>query len=163
MRTQPAVIVTVAIVTVTTLVSGPVVSAVDLTDSGTLDGTDLGEGRLTVGDVTVPETVVIERGDFGAGTYYLRVPPATAELQSIAGRPIISYEVSVRELGFTRSGVHVLSAENEGTFEMTLEDAPFGKNEIRNESYVGELSITARYDGQEHVLERTNVTIEVIE
>lgn len=162
MNAHPAVVFTVALVVVTTVLSGPVVSAVDLTSERTLEGADLGEGRLTIGDLSVPDDVVIERGDFGAGTYYLRVPSATAELQTVVGRPILSYEVSIRELGFTRSSVSVLSPANEGTYELTLDEAPFGQSEIREDSYAGELSITARYGGTEHVVERRNVTIEVV-
>lgn len=163
MKVQPAVAVTVAIVVATTLLSGPAIFGVDLTATETFDGSDLGDGRVTVGAVDLPDTVVVERGDFGAGTYYLRVPSATVELREIVGRPIVSYQVSVEELSFTRSNVPVLSPSDEGSYELTIEEAPFGENEVRNESYAGELSVTTRYDDTEHAVATRNLTIEVVE
>lgn len=161
MRIQPVVAVTVAIILLTTLLSGPAISAVDLTASGSFDGSDLGDGRVTVGEVTVPESAAIERGEFGSGAYYLRVPSATVDLEEVRGRPILSYQVSVDGLGFTRSSVHVLSPSDEGIYELTIDEATFGESEIENESYTGELSITARYDDTEEDVASRNVTIEV--
>lgn len=163
MRLNPAVAVTVAVIVVTTLLSGPAISAVDLTGTGSFEGTDLGDGRVAVGNVSLPETVAIERGEFGSGSYYLRVPSATVELREVVGRPILSYQISIDDLSFTRSGVHVLSASNEGTYELTLEERSFGVQEIQNDSYAAELSITARYADTERVVASRNVTIEVRE
>jgi len=163
MRVQPAIVLTVAVIVLTTIVSGPALSLVDLTASGTLSGTDLGEGSVTVGSVTLPDTVTFERGDFGAGSYYLTVPAATVELDDVVGRPILSYEVTVHDLGFTRSTIEIISAESEGTMELTLDEAAFGEHQIRNQSYAGRLRVDVRYGGQEHVLASKNVTIEVVE
>lgn len=161
MRYHPAVVATVAIILLTTAVSGPAISAVDLTASDSFSGAGLGDGGVTAGDVDLPETMTIERGEFGSGSYYLRVPPATVDLQAVEGRPIVSYQVSVEELGFTRSSVHVVSAGDTGQYELTLEEVAFGQDEIHNESYAGELTVIARYDDAEHVLASHNVTIEV--
>lgn len=162
MRVQPVVAVVVGIVLATTLVSGPLVSAVDLTAEGSLSDADIGDGRVTVGDVTLPDRVVFERGEFGSGSYYLRVPPATAELGEIVGRPIISYQLSIDELGFTTSTVKVLSRSNEGTIELEIDDSAFARDRFENETFTGRLVVDVRYGGRERVIASKNVTIEVV-
>lgn len=162
MRVQPAVVATVAIVVVTTLASGPLVG-LDLTAEHSFSGEGLGEGRATVGDVTMPDRVAFERADFGAGSYYLRVPSATVELSEVVGRPILNYEVSIDELGYTRSTIKVLSSANEGTLELGLDEVAFGRDELEQDSYAGELSVSVRYEGTEHVVATKNVTVEVVE
>lgn len=162
MRVQPAVAATVALVVVVTLASGPLVGLVDLTAAATWSPEDFGEGRAAVGDVTLPDRVVIERGDFGAGTYYLRVPSATVELREVVGRPILSYEVSVESLGYTRSAINVVSSDDVGNYELTLEEIAFGPEQLDGERYAGELTVDVRYGGRLHVLATKNVTIEVV-
>ena len=162
MQAKPVVVGTVVLVFLTTVVSGPLVPLVDITADRSFSGDGLGEGRASVGDVTLPGSVAFERGDFGSGSYYLRVDPATIELDDVVGRPIVSYEVSIPALGYSRSAVTVLSSADEGTYELSIDEAAFGPEEITNESYAGELVVDARYGEAEYVLARKNVTIEVI-
>ena len=163
MKVQPVVAFTVAVVVATTLVSGPLVGFVDLTADQSFSGAGLGEGRATVTDVTFPDRVVIEKGDFGSGSYYLRVGTATAEVSEVVGRPILSYQLSIPALGNTKSTIQVLSASSEGEIELAIEESPYGKDQITADSYEGTLSVAVRYGGQEHAIASENVTIEVIE
>lgn len=163
MKGRPVVALTIGIVLATTLASGPFVGAVDLTAEQSFAGGSLGDGRATVSDVTFPDRVTFEHGDFGAGSYYLRAGTATATLQKVVGRPIISYEVSIPPLGYTKSTIQVLSSSSEGRIELQLDETAFGKQEIDNESYAATLAVDVRYGGEERPIATENVTIEVIE
>ena len=163
MKVQPAVAVTVGVVLATTLVSGPLVGFVDLTADQSFSSAGLGEGRATVTDVTFPDRVVIEKGDYGSGSYYLRVGTASATVRDVVGRPILSYELSIPALGNTKSTIQVLSSSDDGEIELGFDEKPFGKDEITADSYAGTLSVAIRYGGEERTVARENVTIEVVE
>lgn len=161
MTARNVVAIAVGIVLATTLASGPLVGLVDLTGERSFASGDLGEGRATVGDLSLPDDARFERGDFGSGSYYLRVGSATADVREVIGRPILSYELSVPAHGFTTSTIVVLTPAEEGRVELALDETAFGRSEITEERYDGRLSVDVRSGGTERVLVRKNVTVEV--
>jgi hypothetical protein len=150
----------VSLVVVTTLVSGPLVGAVDLTTEPEMD---FGTGSMTVDSVTLPDRATLSVGRFGAGEYTLRVPDASVEISAVDGRPLLVYRLSIRERGYTRSTVHFVSQKNVGPYSLSLSDDRFDRAEITNDSYQGRLEVIARANERSRVITAQQITVEVVE
>lgn len=152
----------VAVVVATSLVSGPLVGAVDLTRADRTDPGSVGTGSATVGDITFPETAELATGRFGAETFYLRIPAATVELQRVIGQPILTYRVSIPDLGFTSESVHFVTERNEGTRQLSLDETTIDPSEVTEETYAGELTVNVRSDAGSRTVANGTVSIEVV-
>lgn len=151
----------VAIIAVTTVVSGPLVGAVDLTHERSAA---FGTGTATVSVVEMPETITIEPGRFGEDSYYVRVAPATVVIENVTGRPFLVYKLSVDPLRYSRSTLHALDSETAGKFEATIEEDALNPETVPSPgSYDGTLTLILRSGHNETVVERRNVTVEVRE
>ena len=150
----------VSLVVVTTLVSGPLVGAVDLTTEPEMD---FGTGSMTVDSVTLPDRATLSVGRFGAGEYTLRVPDASVEISAVDGRPLLVYRLSIRERGYTRSTVHFVSQKNVGTYPLSLSDDSFDRASVANDSYQGRLEVIARANERSRVITAQQITVEVVE
>jgi hypothetical protein len=164
MRTERAAVATaVAVVVITTLASGPLVGAVDLTGDERFDASAIGSGQATVTDVTFPDGATIEAGGFGTDAYYLRVPPANAVVTNVSGRPMLTYGIAIEELGFTRSSVHFVGERQAEAIELTISDEAFEPERITRSHYDATLTAVLRYDGVDRTVGARNVTVEVVE
>jgi len=156
---RAAVLATVAVIALTTLVSGPLVGAVDLTTER-YDATGLGQGNATVSAVEAPETARLDSG-VGAAEFYLKVPDATVTFESITGKPTVSYKISIDELGYSRGTTHFFAESDVGLATLSIAQDSFARSEITAESYDGQLSITLRGNGTKQVLYDEPITVEV--
>ena len=144
------------------LLSGPLVG-VDLTappESGV--GSGVGEGAVTATVTSMPDSATLGRGSFGAAAFALSAPPATIDVESVNGQPLLSYRLEVHELGVTHSTTYFLSSTDTGT--LTLEMAPYSlsPDRITAEGYTGTLTVGIRVGGDLRRLDRHNVTVEVV-
>lgn len=151
----------VAIVGLTAIVSGPLVGVVDLTSAESGDGSVGVSGSVTVGDVTLPERAELASGRFGSETYYLHVPDARVELQRAIGQSILTYRLSIPELGFTREAVFFVSERDEGTFTLSTDETTVDPERVANDSYAGELTVNARNDAGSRILANETIAVEV--
>jgi len=151
----------VGLVVATTLVSGPLVGAVDLTTEPDTD--TLGSGSVTVGSPSLPAEATITAGRFGAGQYTLRVPDATVEITAVEGRPILAYRLSIPQRGYSRSTAHFLTARNAGTFSLSMADDSFDPSTVDRSEYSGAIEIVARANGSERVVANRTITVTVVE
>jgi|GEM_PF-701153 len=151
----------VGIVVVTTLVSGPLVGAVDLTTEPGHEG--LGTGTVTVDSASLPERGTLTAGRFGAGEYTLRVPDTTLELSAVEGRPILVYRLSIPERGYTRSSTYFLSASDAGPFSVSLADDSFDPDTVESDAYDGRLQVVVRANDSSRVVAERSITVEVVE
>jgi len=151
----------VGLVVVTTLLSGPLVGAVDLTTEP--DRPALGSGSVSVASVSLPEQATLSAGRFGADEYTLRVPDATAEITAIDGRPILVYTLSIPVRGYTRSTTHFLAAHHTGTFTLSIADDGFEPSTVTRSEYDGRLQVVARANESERVVANRTITVAVVE
>lgn len=151
-------IVAVAVILLGTLASGPL----DLTDPRR-EETDLGEGSVDVTSVTLPETVTLQRGRYGADGYYLQVPEATVEFERVTGGPVVGYTLEIPELSYTRQTAYFLNDGTTGSVSYGIEKDTFAPREIQKPAYRGELRLVVRSNGTERVLKQRNVTVRVRE
>lgn len=160
-RARGAVYATVAVIVGLTLVSGPAVGLVDLT-SPRYDTGGLGQGNATVAEVDAPERAQLDRG-YQSDSYYLKAPDARLRFSSIAGKPTVSYSLEIQDLSYTRSTTTFLQPDDEGWVQLSMEQATFEGDRITGQEYRGNLSIVLRANGNETVIHRAEIPVEVTE
>jgi len=149
---------TASLIILLTLASGPLVGFVTIPEPGT--SSPPGTGNATVSVTSAPETVALDRGQHGAGLYYLEVPDTTIEISELQGNPILDYSIGIEELGYRRGSVVFLESVGNGTKSVQLERANFEQSRINQDQYEGQLQLTLRGDTETVLLNRT-VTVEV--
>lgn len=161
-RSRTFVYAAVGCILAVTLVSGPLVPWVDLTraDAGEDPG-ELGQGDATAEVVSAPGRATLTRGAYGSGSYYLEVPDATVELRDVTGRPMLIYKIRLPAKGYSRGTNHFVSAEQEGTYELSLERDAWTRDEVTRDRYEGELVVLLRDGDSDRTVYRGNVTVEV--
>jgi len=96
-------------VVLASVVTGPAIGLVDVTPAP--DARLVGDGTATVSAVELDtESFRFERGRFGSGVDYLRVPDPTVQFASVSGRPRVVYRVSVPAVGVERLQTRLLSS-----------------------------------------------------
>lgn len=160
-RTRAVITSVIAIILGVTLLSGPLVPGVTLASEP--DPVALESGNVTVSAVEMPEEVTLEKGSYGAASYYLNAPPVRIQFSNRTGRPTLVYELTIDELSYTRTTNHFLDDSTGDTYELTLASDTFTDAEIERERYNGTVTVSKR-DGSGHgVVATRNVTISVVE
>lgn len=150
---------TVAVIVGLTVVSGPLVGAVDFTRDRT-DLAGLGTGNVSVDRVSAPESVELGRA-YQSESYHLEVPDATINVTAISGRPVVAYRVEIPALGYARSTSHFLDESRTGSVRLSIERDRIVPDRVDDRRYDGTLSVVARYNDTERVLYRDPVPVEV--
>lgn len=160
-RTRAVITSVIAIMLGVTLLSGPLVPGVTLASEP--EPVALETGNVTVSAVEMPEGVTLEKGSYGAASYYLNAPPVRIQFSNRTGRPTLVYELTIDELSYTRTTNHFLDDSTGDTYELTLASDTFTDGEIERERYNGTVTVSKR-DGSGHgVVATRNVTISVVE
>lgn len=161
---QALVATTVAVIVAVVLASGPLVGTVDLTPERATDaGADvpLGNGTAAVSVVSVPDTVRLDRGEFGANAYAVRVPNATVAVATAEGRPFLNYKLRIETLGHTTSALYEIGDRANDRIALTLDPRPIAPDEVNRTEYAGELVVVLTDDRGRRVLYRGTITVEV--
>lgn len=159
-----AVVAAVALIAAVTLVSGPLVGAVDLTrepDDG--PGGGFGNGSATVSVTDFPDSVAIEQGRYGSQQYFLRVPDATVDIADIEGQPFLKYDLYIEEMALSKTTTVFLDPSYEGQNTLSIDEQAFDPEEIDRRRYNATLTISLRADGDETVIQRERFAMEVRE
>lgn len=141
--------------------SGPLVSAVDLTERPDEENFAPGQGSATVAAIDVDASATwFYEGRYGSETTYLHVPDARVRVEGVRGDPIVNYRVRVPALGTSRTQLYV---PDEGDDELTLEfERPaYDPGRIAEDAYDVELSIVVRDDDGARTVYQTTVSAEV--
>ncbi|WP_136716791.1 hypothetical protein [Halorientalis salina] len=143
------------------LISGPAVGLVDLTPEQR-DPDSLGDGSANVSMASDPASDLrIDRGRFGTGVYYLRMPPAVVDVAAIDGRPRLTYRVTVPGLDYTDSTSEMLSPDDTGRMRVALSDRAFAPETLTNDSYRAEIVVRVQSFETDTVVYRRNATVSV--
>ncbi|EMA01067.1 hypothetical protein C437_19772 [Haloarcula vallismortis ATCC 29715] len=160
-RTRSVVVAVSTLIVGVTLLSGPLAPGVTLATEP--EPVALESGNVTVSEVEMPEKVTLEKGSYGAASYYLDAPPAHVHFSNLTGRPTLVYELTIDELGYSRTTNHFLDDSTCDAYELTLASDTFTDGEIEREQYNGTVTVSKR-DGSGHgVVATRNVTISVVE
>jgi len=144
-----------------TLVSGPLVGAVDLTQEPTGCTEPIGSGSATVDVDSLPDSATISKGQFGAETYYLDVPDGSATVTNVTGQPILSYTISIPELGRTAGPTLFLCADQSSQQTLSIQRLTIDENTLDDEAYDATLTLILRGDGEEVLVREQSITVEV--
>lgn len=152
----------VALIAAVTIISGPLVGAVDLTyerGSGITD--DIGSGSADVVVHSLPESATISEGRYGSQTVYLRVPDARITLSNVTGQPLLKYDLDIPELGFSTGTTTFVTERSEGRKTLSIPRKTFDASEIERDRYEATVSILVRADGNTTVVDQRSMNVEV--
>ena len=160
-RTRAVITSVTAIILGITLLSGPLVPGVTLASEP--EPVALETGNVTVSTVEMSGDVTLEGGSYGAASYYLDAPPVRVHFSNLTGQPTLVYELTIEELGYSRTTNHFLDDSTGDAYELTLASDTFTDGEIEREQYNGTVTISKRDDAGHGVVATRNVTISVVE
>lgn len=129
-----------------TLATGPAGPINIGTDTGGLD--DPGTGTATVEVVSEPGAVTLEPSDDGQDVLHLSVPTMGVTAVNVTGNPILSYMISLEEIGYATDSVSFVGQGEEGERELSIDRRTFRSDEVENVTEA-EISLTLR--GEETV------------
>jgi hypothetical protein len=155
---------TVAVVLVTSLISGPLVGAADLSPApGVDDSFGPGQGSMNVTVHSVPDEARLVESDFGAGAYFLRMDSADVTLSEIRGQPILVYKLRVYDLVFVSSRNTFVMEADEGRMSIPFAEDTVQRERVDDdvEEYPAEIVVGVLANGEERVVQRTNITVQV--
>lgn len=156
---------TVSVILLVSLVSGPLVGAVDFSrDRGAAHDPDFvpGNGHATVNIVSVPEQGQLIPTRFAANGYWVRVPNATIDVSNLTGHPMLIYKLRVPSLGYVGGTTHVFGEDYTGTQLLTMDRLTVDSTDLpRGHHYEAELLVIKREYEQDEILYQEDITLEV--
>lgn len=150
---------TVGVILLGSLLSGPMVGAVDLSSEDAR--TIAGNGSVHVEVTSVPEDGRLAPARYATTGYVLSLPPATVDVSNLSGNPMVVYKLRIPELGYVAGTTHVLNERFTGRQTLTFDEAVLNRSALRYDTYRGELLILKRVHERDTVLYRGNVTLRV--
>lgn len=153
---------TVVLVAVTALVSGPLVGGVDFTRAADDPTAPAGTGTAEVSVESVPETVVLDRGDFGAGTYHMQAEDAIVRVGDVTGNPHLEYIVEIPALDYVEGRIIRLHDAQGDRMHLAVRPVEIGPRIVREDAYEGTISVRLQSD-RNRVLYEAQIRIEVTE
>jgi hypothetical protein len=160
-RSSRAPLIAVALIVLGTVLASPVVGLVEFDES---DATgNIGTGTATVSTVSLPDEATFQRGRYGSETYYLQVAAGSVTFDRITGKPVLSYELNVDALGYSRQTTYFLQPGTDEWIELTIEKDNLEPDSLDEDAYDAELRLVLRGDGESRVLRQKNVTVQVRE
>lgn len=144
----------VAVVVTALLMSGP---SVGLLEPSPERPATVGDGNASVSSVVVPGEVSLDRGRFGTGVFYLRLPDVRVTVGDIRGAPRLRYHVDVGGLSVHDSVTKVLDEDAAGTHRLRVRDRAFQPEAVSESEYVVTLTVRVQsFDGDWTVSRRTH-------
>jgi hypothetical protein len=157
----------VAVLVAVPVLSGPLVAAVDLSvdrpEAGYTPDENLGDGRVNLTIVRMPERLRLVQGDYGDANYNLRIEPAAVQLHSVRGHPILTYKIRVPGLDLIRIHPHFLGPNDAGRLQLTIDSEQYAPEQITEREYTARLKILKRENGTMTMLRNVTAPVEVVE
>jgi hypothetical protein len=159
---RAAVVGTVALVAVTAVLSGPLVDGIDFTRASEIPEAGAGTGTAEVSVESVPDVVVLERGDFGAGTYHMTAPDAVVRVGEVTGNPHLEYVIEIPAIDYVEGRIIGLHDAEGERLHLAVRPVEIGPRIVTGASYNGTISIRLQSD-RTRVLYEAPIRIEVKE
>lgn len=152
--------VTVGIIVLVTVVSGPIVGAVDFTHQAE---SSPGDGTVELSVLSIPtNNARFEPGRYGSTGHILRVPDAVVSVDAIRGEPVIIYKIRIPGLSYVRLSIHLPNEKHRGDrYRLSLEPDNFASERLTRETYDAELLIVVRERNTAQTIAKTNISVEV--
>lgn len=147
------------LVAVTLVLSGPAFGLLDVTAR---NPTTLGDGTANATVETLDTgSLVIDRGRFGTGIYYLRVPEATVAVSGIDGRPRLVYRIQVPALDVDVVSTELLRNGRTRSASLRPSDRGLDPDAVAADSYVATVSVRVQSFTSDVTVYRVNESVEV--
>lgn len=144
----------------TLVLTGPLVGLAAVPAEPTTER--LGSGNVTVTGVDFEaDALRIDRGRFGAGVAYLRIPPMNVELDDVRGNPRLVYVVRVPELDFERVATTLLANDGLTDASVEMSDRAYDPATLEADSYRATVALRVQSFTVDRTVLRRNVTVEV--
>lgn len=151
-------VVGVGLILALTLATGPV-GPIEITEREGAE--NLGSGTVTAEMLDRPDRVTLEPTGDGQGLYQVHVPEVRVDILGVSGNPLLSYALSLDEIGFGTETVQLLGDAGDETVTMRIDTDPLQSHEVEQLSEA-ELTLRVRAD-VDRVLFEITVPIEVAE
>lgn len=158
MSERAVLVIGVGLVLALTLATGPV-GLIEITDRE--GAQNLGSGTVSATVLDEPDRITLEPTDDGQRLYTVSVPEIRVELSEVSGNPLLSYALSLDEIGFGTESVQLLEGASHQTVTMELSTDPLQQHEVEQLTEAG-LTLRVRADSDRVLFEKT-VPVEVIE
>lgn len=156
---------TVSLVLLVSLISGPLVGAVDFSrdrETGLDPGFVPGEGHASVDVVSVPDRGRLVPARFAANGYWVRVPNATVDVSNLTGYPMVVYKVRIPALTYVAGTTHVFYEEYTGVQTLSMDRLTVNSTGLpRGHHYDAELLIIKREYERDEILYHGNISLAV--
>ncbi len=122
----------------------------------------VGDGNATVADVTIRGDVVVDRGRFGSGVNYLRLPDARVDVAELRGEPRLIYEVRVPGLDVEATTIEQLGPGRAGASRLRPDDRALAPGTASERSYAATVTVRVQSFELDRTVYRANRTVEVV-
>ncbi|MFC6723289.1 hypothetical protein ACFQE1_02540 [Halobium palmae] len=149
------------------VLSGPVVSGVDLTPAERSSGSTgpslaTSNGTLTAADTALARTEYrFEAGVRGSGIHKLATPPATLTVESVTGTALVAYTIRIPELGYMTESLRVVESDTPRELTLTIGESTISSDRLEAGQYTGMAEIAVRRNGTSRVIATESITVEV--
>jgi hypothetical protein len=140
---------------------GPVVPGISLSSSAA--EYEPASGSVNVSVSSVPESLTLERNEFGSGTYQLESSSVTTTVADVSGNPLVVYDLRIPKLQYNKETYRILSAGFEGELSIRATSDTVQPSRVSAGSYDATVTVLVRSDVGSRVVVTKNVTIEVVE
>ena len=149
----------IGVVVVILLLTSPLVNVLGVTAQ---NPTTIGDGTATASVERLDtDALTIDRGRFGTGVVYLRIPEATVSVTDIEGRPRVVYQIRVPELGVDAVTTELLTGDGPTTVRLGPRDRGLDPAAVTNRTYRGVVTVRVQSFEQDRTVYAVNETIEV--
>lgn len=148
------------VVLVVAVAFGPAVPGLALSSPHTYEPAS---GSVAVSVSAMPEGLTLERNGFGSGTYELQSSTVETNVSSVAGNPLVVYDVRIPELEYNKETYRILSPDVTGNLTIRATSDTIQPNQVTEESYAATVTVLVRSDAGSRVVAIRNVTVEVVE
>ncbi|WP_416840406.1 hypothetical protein [Haloferax sp. DFSO52] len=151
---------------VVTVVSGPLVQAVDLTPDVEREYVGLEAyskgGSLTASNITIAEEgYQLKKGVAGSGIYTTSFPEARLHIDSIDGSVFLVYAVDIPALGYTIQTSHGVDGDSPQDVVIEPPQSQTQAKDVTQDQYRAIASVSVRSGETKRELASQNVTVEV--
>lgn len=151
--------VSVAVVVVVTVASGPLVGSVSFTDER-ITAMDVAPGEATVGDVAFPEAVTLTYE--GDGRYQYEGAPPRVPFERVAGGDVqLTYGLLVPALNISRSVTRIVSGPMTDETVVVEFYSLVPGDPIASGQYEGTVYVALITEGEDELVAKATVPVEV--
>lgn len=152
---------TVTVIVLTSVVSGPLVGAIDFTPTESAQLPPPGSGSASVRVASVPnDSIVLQRGAFGSGTYHFEAPPAILVAGTVRGNPYIEYLIRVPGIEYADITQYSLQKVRGSRLRLEFRPVEISPTRVTRKRYSGTLEIRLQ-SNDSRILYESSVTIHV--